>query len=73
MKKKIEGGEALVIFIREQVDQGVEVTGGMVAEFLGVSDRTGRRRLNDLKDTQPGLFTDQSRDANSDVSQEQEA
>src|SRR5699024_919983 len=41
--------EDLLSFIKEQVSDGIEVTGAMVAEFLGVSDRTGRRRIKDLQ------------------------
>src|SRR5699024_9066284 len=69
-KRQANTDHSLMEFVREQLTQGTEVTGQQVAEFLNVSDRTGRRRLNDLKDNHPELFTDQNSDTNSGVSQE---
>ncbi|MHA7170046.1 DUF2637 domain-containing protein [Arthrobacter bambusae] len=39
------------------VASGEQPTGKSAAEFLGVSERTGRARLNALKKANPGLFT----------------
>jgi len=69
-KRQTVSEHSLMEFVSEQVRQGTEVTGQQVAEFLNVSDRTGRRRLNELKDNHPDLFTDQSSATNSGVSQE---
>jgi len=72
VKRQTPNEEILVEFVRDQVGQGFEVTGRMVAEFLDVSDRTGRRRLNNLKDEYPGLFSPQSADTGLGESQEQQ-
>lgn len=48
--------ESLLEFVRECLAQDAEVTGGMVANFLGVSDRTGRRRIKELQDKYPEMF-----------------
>src|SRR5699024_9450152 len=48
--------DELVAFVREQVEQGQDITGTLVAEFLGVSDRTGRRRIKELQAQHPELF-----------------
>lgn len=47
----------LIAFVQENVAQGIEVTGALVAEHLGVSDRTGRRRIKELQSQRPELFT----------------
>jgi hypothetical protein len=39
-----------------QLSAGTQPTGKGASEFLGVSERTGRTRLKDLKATQPALF-----------------
>src|SRR5699024_9122208 len=44
-KRQTVSEHSLMEFVSEQVRQGTEVTGQQVAEFLNVSDRTGRRRL----------------------------
>lgn len=41
---------------RDIVASGEQPTGRGAAEFLGVSERTGRNRLNALKKEHPGLF-----------------
>lgn len=41
---------------RDIVASGEQPTGKGAAEFLGVSERTGRNRLNALKKEHPGLF-----------------
>lgn len=46
----------LVTYLREQAAQGHDITGALVADYLGVSDRTGRRRVNDLSKHYPELF-----------------
>ena len=48
--------DALVTFIREQVAEGHEITGTLVGDYLGVSDRTGRRRVKDLQTQFPDLL-----------------
>ena len=72
VKRQTPNAQSLVEFVRNQVGQGFEVTGQMVAEFLDVSDRTGRRRLNNLKDDYPELFSPQSSDTGLGESQEQQ-
>lgn len=54
--KKPSNDDDLLAFVQEQVADGVEVTGAMVAEFLDVSARTGRRRIKDLQESHPELF-----------------
>lgn len=49
--------DVLVAFIREQVADGVEITGSLVGDYLGVSDRTGRRRVKGLQEQFPDLLT----------------
>lgn len=44
-------------WISAVVASGAQPTGKGAAEFLGVSERTGRARLNALKKANPGLFT----------------
>jgi Protein of unknown function (DUF2637) len=39
------------------IASGSQPTGKSAAEFLGVSERTGRTRLNELKTAKPDLFT----------------
>jgi hypothetical protein len=39
------------------IDSGRQPVGKSAAEFLGVSERTGRTRLNELKTARPDLFT----------------
>ncbi|NWN87269.1 MAG: DUF2637 domain-containing protein [Micrococcaceae bacterium] len=56
VKRPAASDDALLEFVRERVAEGIEVTGPMVAEFLEASDRTGRRRLNSLKEQYPELF-----------------
>lgn len=46
----------LVVYLRACVADGHEITGALVAKFLGVSDRTGRRRIQSLQQQYPGLF-----------------
>lgn len=58
--KKPAADDALVAFLREQVADGTEVTGALVAEFLEVSDRTGRRRVKELQTQFPDLFEAQA-------------
>lgn len=44
-------------WVMELVASGGQPTGKSAAEFLGVSERTGRTRLNELKSAKPDLFT----------------
>lgn len=59
--KKPSNDDDLLAFVQEQVAEGVEVTGAMVAEFLDVSARTGRRRIKDLQESHPELFAPDDR------------
>lgn len=52
----------LIEFVQESVAQGIEITGALVAEHLGVSDRTGRRRVKEVQSQRPELFTPQNDD-----------
>ncbi|WP_433862721.1 DUF2637 domain-containing protein [Streptomyces sp. L7] len=44
--------------VREARSGGEEVSGALVARLAGVSERTGRRRLTDLRSAFPDLFTE---------------
>src|SRR5699024_2178090 len=50
------GDDELIDFVRQSVAQGIEITGALVAEYLKVSDRTGRRRIKELQHSRPELF-----------------
>jgi len=56
VKQPSSDDDALVAFIRDQVAEGHEITGALVGDFLGVSDRTGRRRVKDLQIQFPDLL-----------------
>ena len=49
--------DPLAPWLGECVASGTEITGRSLADELGVSDRTGRRRLEELKAAAPHLFT----------------
>lgn len=55
-----EGDELaeLAARVREARSGGEEVSGALVARLAGVSERTGRRRLTDLRNAFPDLFTE---------------
>lgn len=44
--------------VREARSEGEEVNGSLVARLAGVSERTGRRRLTELRSSFPDLFTE---------------
>lgn len=44
--------------VREARSSGEEVSGALVARLAGVSERTGRRRLTELRSSFPDLFTE---------------
>lgn len=48
--------DQLIAFVQDNVAQGIEITGALVAEDLNVSDRTGRRRIKELQQNRPELF-----------------
>lgn len=54
--------DRLVEFVQENVAKGIEITGALMAEHLGVSDRTGRRRIKELQSQRPELFTPRNDD-----------
>lgn len=45
-------------WVRRQIEAGVEPVGTTFAEEFGVSDRTARRRLRDVRSAHPELFGD---------------
>lgn len=55
-RKNSGGDQELVVYLGECVAAGHEITGALIAEFLGVSDRTGRRRIQKLQHQHPDLF-----------------
>jgi hypothetical protein len=66
--KAIEAKESndeldLVEYVKAVAADGEKVTGNLVAEFLGVSARTGRRRLDALKASHPNLLESSSLEA----------
>lgn len=67
------GHDALITYLRDQVASGYEITGSLVAEFLGVSDRTGRRRIKELEEQHPELFTSQAAEVSSATAAEPHA
>lgn len=44
--------------VREARSEGEEVSGALVARIAGVSERTGRRRLTELRSSFPDLFSE---------------
>ena len=48
----------LQAWVKAVVASGTQPTGKDAAEFLGVSERTGRARLTDLKKAEPDLFNE---------------
>lgn len=65
-----KGDDELVAYLQDQVEAGHEITGNIIAEFLGVSARTGRRRIKELQEQHPELFASQDADDESTVSAE---
>lgn len=57
-QNSIGGGEdeALATWVREQIQAGNKLTGSAAGNFLGLSSRTGRNRLNKLRETSPEVF-----------------
>lgn len=47
----------LITFVFAQEAAGKPLTGSLIGGFLGVSDRTGRRRLKELEEQFPRGFT----------------
>lgn len=50
----------LAEWVEQQRAQGAPVNGTTAAEFLGLSDRTGRARLTALRESHPHLFTEEA-------------
>lgn len=50
----------LAEWVEQQREQGKPVNGTTAAEFLGLSDRTGRARLTALRESHPHLFTEEA-------------
>lgn len=55
-----EAPKDLAEWVEQQREQGKPVNGTTAAEFLGLSDRTGRARLTALRESHPHLFTEES-------------
>lgn len=57
-QNSVGGGEdeALAAWVREQIQAGNKLTGSAAGNFLGLSSRTGRNRLNKLRETSPEVF-----------------
>lgn len=57
-QNSVGGGEdeALATWVREQIQAGNKLTGSAAGNFLGLSSRTGRNRLNKLRETSPEVF-----------------
>lgn len=49
-------GDPVSRWIVQQISAGEQVTGKSLGAFLGVSDRTGQKRLKELKDANPAMF-----------------
>jgi hypothetical protein len=43
-------------FVAQQASEGVNVSAAMLAERFGISERTGRRRMEKLRDERPEVF-----------------
>lgn len=52
----VAGREAIIEFISDRAAQGVETSGADLAAKFGFSDKTGRRRLAELREARPELF-----------------
>lgn len=61
VERAVPGESELVDQLRELVGRGGEVTATAIAELEGCSDRTGRRRLAQLRETHPELFEQEER------------
>lgn len=48
-------------WVRKTISAGETVTGAMAGQFLGKSDRTGRNRLNALREEHPEIFEDEEK------------
>lgn len=55
-------GQLLVGRLEAVVAEGKPITGALIGELLGVSARTGRRRMDELRLTHPSLFTTAEKD-----------
>ncbi|TFI02178.1 DUF2637 domain-containing protein [Kocuria rhizophila] len=51
-----EDPDGFIAWVRGQVAAGESLTGATAGAFLGKSDRTGRNRLNALRDERPEIF-----------------
>ena len=51
-----EDPDGFAAWVSEQIAAGETITGVMAGEFLGKSDRTGRNRLNALREERPEIF-----------------
>ncbi|MFD1618014.1 DUF2637 domain-containing protein [Rothia amarae] len=51
-----EEDQKLARWVNEQIEEGVKITGAAAGRFLDVSDRTGRNRLNRLRELYPAVF-----------------
>ncbi|WP_270240264.1 DUF2637 domain-containing protein [Rothia kristinae] len=62
--READGAEELDEFaawVRKTISAGETVTGAMAGQFLGKSDRTGRNRLNALREEHPEIFEDEEK------------
>ena len=51
-----EDPDGFIGWVQEQIAAGESLTGATAGAFLGKSDRTGRNRLNALRDERPEIF-----------------
>lgn len=51
-----EDPDGFIAWVRAQIAAGESLTGATAGAFLGKSDRTGRNRLNALRDERPEIF-----------------
>lgn len=51
-----EDPDGFIAWVRGQIAAGESLTGATAGAFLGKSDRTGRNRLNALRDERPEIF-----------------
>lgn len=55
---EVDVEEELVVWVKQKVAAGENVTGAMVGDFLGKSSRTGANRLKTLKEQLPHIFNE---------------
>lgn len=54
--------DEVVDFIKARTAEGLETSGGDLSREFGFSDKTGRRRLAQLRENRPEIFTDAEED-----------